>query len=136
MADKKVTKRNQGDLDLLQSMIFEWSARGAPEKGAAIARAIELEIEVPSDAIIKSMVSKENASFELSGTIPPPRAGKGSGTEEWRDYAFANLDIDEEVLNNMSKADVIALLEDAGVIDSPDTDKNTDVDTDMNIEED
>jgi hypothetical protein len=47
-------------------------------------------------------------------TAAPPRSGRGSGIEAWRQFAEANgVDTDDE----MSRDDVIAAVESAGVIE-------------------
>ncbi|MGW4028248.1 hypothetical protein ACWEFL_02830 [Streptomyces sp. NPDC004838] len=46
----------------------------------------------------------------------PPRSGRGSGVEAWREYAAQHVDADLDV-SSWSKEQVIGALEDAGVIE-------------------
>lgn len=47
-----------------------------------------------------------------SDTVPPPRAGRGSGLRPWADYATANgVEFDEDA----GRDEIVAACEDAGV---------------------
>ncbi|MEU0992002.1 hypothetical protein [Streptomyces sp. NPDC005953] len=49
-------------------------------------------------------------------TSPPPRTGRGSGAEAWREFAARHVDADLDV-SGWSKEQVISVLEEAGVIE-------------------
>ena len=111
----KKVDRDRDEVELLRSMMVEWTRRGHPEKSLQIKRAVRDGIEVGKDLVIHSMIDPDNAK-SLTGFVPPPRTGRGSGVEQWRDFAFEMTDIDEAVVDEMTREDIIALLEDEGVI--------------------
>ena len=50
----------------------------------------------------------------------PPRTGPEATTEAWRHFAAAVTDIEEEVLDNLGRGDIIDLLIDKGIINEED----------------
>lgn len=51
------------------------------------------------------------------GPVPPPRSGKGSGRDEWAEFAAAS---EVNVPDGASRDDIIAFLEERGIIDPED----------------
>ena len=50
----------------------------------------------------------------------PPRVGPGSSTFAWAEFAAAVSDIEEEVLENLGREEIIDLLIDKGIINEED----------------
>ncbi len=64
--------------------------------------------------VIKPEVS--TAGVNVSKLIIPNRNGSGSSTKAWRSFAKVTLEMDHKVIEKMSRADLVALLEEQGVI--------------------
>ena len=56
----------------------------------------------------EGVVVASEAVVEGQGTTEPPRAGEGSGTEVWREYATA---LGLEIADDASRADIIAAVD-------------------------
>jgi hypothetical protein len=49
----------------------------------------------------------------------PPRYGKGSSTDNWREFAKLVLDMEHDLIDDLGRDDLINLIEDRDVIDPP-----------------
>jgi hypothetical protein len=56
------------------------------------------------------------AEVATAVTTHPPFSGKGSGAGPWKAFAKEVSDMDDEIIDAMSKADLITVLKDKGVI--------------------
>ena len=72
--------------------------------------------------------SKVQALYKVSSIKPevktpekvydhPPFTGKGSGKGPWLAFAKKVADTDPEILESMSKSDIVTILKDKGIID-------------------
>ena len=113
MATKKNEKTAE---DRAQEAIRHWISSGDPIKARDIQRALEAGEDVdPALLNLTRVRPRAGVDMEEVGGVPP-RTGKGSGVDAWREFAKATSDMDEEVIDTMEKADIIASLESTGVI--------------------
>ena len=57
---------------------------------------------------------------------PPPRSGRGATKQAWREWAYNNSDVDQEVIDSVKKNDIIKMMEANGLIErlsTPDDDE-------------
>jgi hypothetical protein len=112
----KEVKRDEGAKGVLMDMFFEWNRRGHPEKSAAIQKCLALGVEVPREFLIPELIP-DGEGDEFEDLKPPPRAGRGSGVEEWRTFLFNNSKVEEEIVDSMSRDDIISMCEQLGLIE-------------------
>ena len=116
MRGLKPVSRDSGARDVLVSMAFEWNRTGHPEKSTAIRKCLDAGVEVPRELLIASLIP-EGEGDEFEDRKPPARSGRGSGVEEWRTFLFNNSDVEEDVVDMMSRDDVISMCEQLGLIE-------------------
>ncbi len=88
----------------------EFERTGFPEK------AQRLELLVEEGASFKEIDALITSKGQTT-TEQPPLSGKGSGTEAWRDYAKEVSDLDDEVIDDMSKEDLVEALKAQGIVE-------------------
>lgn len=111
---------NMSKLSNLDRAIYaqrEWENRGRPEKAGDIQRLINAGEEVPESLLHTSKVKPQANADAAESYSPPPRKGKGSGKEAWREFAGQVTDVEVDVLEAMDRDDVIELLVSRGVIE-------------------
>lgn len=92
----------------MNQLIREESQNGRPEIAARIRSALDRgEVyEAPGVEVVEPVEQ-------------PPLGGPGSGKVAWVEYALSVSDIDEEVLESITKDDIIAMLRANGIIPMP-----------------
>jgi hypothetical protein len=108
----------------LRHLTNEYHRTGKPEI------AYRLETEMSNDVAYDELVAKygllvpkpNKEVFKPETDIAqhlvdiPPRAGKGSGRVPWKEFAMLTTDIETDVLELMSRDELIRVLEERGVI--------------------
>lgn len=113
MATKKNEKTAE---DRAHEAIRHWITTGDPIKARDIKRALDAGEDVdPALLNLTSVRPRAGVDMEEVGGVPP-RTGKGSGVDNWREFAKSTSDMDPEVIDSMSKDDIVAALESTGVI--------------------
>ena len=80
---------------------------GRPEIAAAIKQALD------NGEYYGDIVAPEERAVLKS----PPTHGPGSGKKEWDKFALAESDLDEEIILDSTKSDLIVMLKAYGVIE-------------------
>lgn len=111
----------QEQVQQLQAMMSRADMSGHPEHALAIRRA--MSADTPFNEIVQAGDPEPVPSVRPTrkGAVPadpPPRMGTGSGAANWRAWIAAMADIDEEVAERMSRADIILFAEEENIIDS------------------
>lgn len=94
----------------------QWYMKGETRPVAEIDRLVAAGEPVPERLLNFSGVKPEKSQNDPAAYDPPPRWGKGSGIDEWRDFARKTSDIDEDVLMALDRGDIQSMLEQRGVI--------------------
>lgn len=106
------------DKDRIVTAQRHWSSKGEVQAATALARALAAD-EMPKDKSLLNLTAirpQTNIDVGEEGVEIPPRTGKGSGIENWREFAKATSSMDPDVIDEMGKPDIIENLEAAGVI--------------------
>lgn len=90
----------------------QYEKRGYPEKAAALQ--VQAENDTPFDELLGT---PEDLQEEVDSLPEPPRSGAGSGADQWRSFAKTISDMDPEVIDTMSRDEIINVLEEAELID-------------------
>lgn len=99
----------------VQDAIRYWTVNGDPIKARDINRALANGEEVPTH-LLNLTRYKPTTEVDMDEIEIPKRKGKGSALEKWQDFARATSDMDEEVIKTMTKEDIIAALEENGIV--------------------
>lgn len=116
MAEKAATedqvessKGREPTAEEVQNAIRENFRRGRPEKAFKIRALVAAGEPVTYDLLDFSGLKSEKV---VEGVLEvPPRAGKGSGVENWKEFAKTTSDLDEEVIESMNRDEIIDMLE-------------------------
>lgn len=109
---------SQDERNKIHLRIREFSITGDPISAAKLRASLEAD-EAPDPTLMAA--SGIHADIPLKTNIDleiPPRWGKGSGKDNWVEFAAVVTDIDEEVLSRMTRDDIVATLEARGNIPS------------------
>ncbi len=82
---------------------------GRPQDGSKLRQALEA-------GVYAELTDSVEAPTPAELPDPPPRGGKGSGIKKWLAYAKLVSQIDDEVLENAQKDDIVGMLEANGLI--------------------
>lgn len=93
------------------------SEAGRPEISAGIQAAIDAG-EFYEDPEVEEVAEVEQ----------PPISGPGSGKAAWVEYARSISDIDDEVLDSITREDILAMLRANGLVPMPEADEVIEVD--------
>lgn len=94
--------------------IREHSRQGNPQKAYRLRELRSSGEEVPYDLVDFSGIKSEKP---VSGKLEaPPRSGRGSGEEAWRQFAEKVSDFDMAILEAMSRDEIIEVLEKREII--------------------
>ena len=93
------------------------SRTGHPSTVQRIDLAVENELPFNKIQILyKPQNVKAEKPIPVEITDPPPRSGKGSGERAWRTFAKLVSDMDKDMIDSLSKSDIITILIDKKVI--------------------
>lgn len=106
----------------IANAIQHWHTVGHPEHAATIERAVEAGKEPHPKLMNIGSVSPERV-IDASDIEIPPRVGKGSGKDVWAEFALQVSDLEPEIVERMSRDDVIKSLEIKGIIPKDGEDK-------------
>lgn len=125
MADK--TKSDVSDQEVAD-MVRHWHRTGRPERAHQL-KGLHREGEpIPYQLLDKTGIKSEK---EVEGKLEvPPRSGRGSGIDAWKEFAAEVSDLDEAVLDKMSREEIQDFLEEREIIPPADEEENTDEDSD------
>ncbi len=103
---------------LIRQAVYDLDKRGKPEIGAKINYQVS---EGASFSALEKLWKPKTVKAEIPVADPtmaaPPLIGKGSGIVAWQNFAKEVSDMDPEVIDAMSKPDIMTVLKDKGVID-------------------
>lgn len=124
MADEPETQTKGAkvsDTDVSR-MVRHWHRVGRPENANQLKGLHAAGEPIPYQLLDKVGVKSEK---EVEGKLDiPPRSGRGSGHEAWREFAAEVSDLDEAVLDKMSREEIQEFLEERDII--PEDDDNSD----------
>lgn len=97
----------------------QWANMGYVSEQMEIQRLIAAGEEVPENLLHPR---RGNTGPQANADNPaayeaPPRSGKGSGVDNWREFALLTTEMDEDAVANMDRDDIIEVLETRGIID-------------------
>ena len=116
MADETNTRNLTDDeLEEMFTAMRLHTAKGDPVKAFAIQDHITNKTRAPKELLYFGEV---RPTGEFSGEVPdmPPRVGKGATISAWADFAKRTSDLEHEIIDSMSRDDIIRALEAQGVI--------------------
>lgn len=95
-------------------MVRHWHRIGRPERAHQLKELYRAGEDIPYQLLDKAGVKAEK---DLVGKVDvPPRTGRGSGVDSWREFAAEVSDFDQSVLDEMSRDEIIQILEDREII--------------------
>ncbi len=107
----------ESDIEQIRGAIAHWSRTGQPEHAYRLRDHLEAGTMPPANLISMGKVKPEKTiSVPLDSIVPPPRTGKGSGKAAWQEFVLSTCDIEPEVVNRMSRDDLINVAIAKGVI--------------------
>ena len=105
----------------IATAITENTNGGRPEITQRINAGVEAQL---SFTTLKKIWTPESVHPEVPVTIPedsileaPPKVGPGSSAKAWQAFAKQVSDMDHEVIDSMSRSDIVTILTDKGVIE-------------------
>lgn len=94
-----------------------WHTHGYPEKAAVIWECIQQRRKPPYNLLPGHELGiTPETTIDPSTVTIPPRYGRDATTDNWRKFALKVLDVDSAVIKTLTREDLIAILEDKGVI--------------------
>lgn len=110
MADTEKAQGREPSEEEVQHAIREQFRRGRPEKALKIRELVAAGEPIPYDLL--DFEGKLRSEKAVSGVLEaPPRSGKGSGEKNWKTFAKQTSDLDEAVIDSMSRDELIEMLE-------------------------
>ena len=100
----------------MRSMVRHWSIHGDPVKANRLRTHLEAGTK-PEAALLSDGPLKPEKNVDLESIDVPPRNGKGSTKAAWQEFALEVADVEEEVVNRMSRDEIIKMLEVKGIIE-------------------
>lgn len=109
MLKKKEESKGEHEMRVADAIRY-WTNLGDPIKARDIRRAQE-KGEAIDPALLNTGRVKPRPGVDMAEVgEAPPRTGRGSGVDNWREFAKATSDMDAEVIDTMTKDDIIAAL--------------------------
>lgn len=109
-------------IDKYWAAIRRWEERGKPEVSGEIRAALDADEALPKKVeqeLVFDVPTDVVDSFDFApADQTPPRKGQGSGDKAWREFAREFSDIDDELIDELNKKDLIQMLEVNNVIPS------------------
>ena len=105
--DQEVTEPLELTLEQRIEMTDAWREahrKGRPQDAQKYRQALD-------DGVYFEIGDDSEAPEAVELPLPPPRSGKGSGKEEWLEWALEVSDVDPEVLGAIKKVDIIKMME-------------------------
>lgn len=115
MAENTKAKKSEelSDMDVAR-MIRHWHSVGRPEHANRLKELHRAGEPIPYQLLDKVGVKSEK---EVEGKLEvPPRSGRGSGDQAWREFAAEVSDMDKAVLDKMSREEIQEFLEEREII--------------------
>jgi len=114
----------------------EYRTGGEPQKAQILAMQVEQglpfdQIKLPgdvSDARARRLALRPETTVDPSLLDVPPRHGKGSGQTVWQEFATLVSTMDEEVIDQFTRDEIIQILIDRDIIDGDKTAAEDDLD--------
>lgn len=94
-----------------------WYLKGEVMMWRDCQRALQND-EMPDKSVLNLTNVKPQTDVDMEEVEIPPRSGIGSGVAKWREFAKEVSEMDPEVIEAMSKDDLIAELETMGIIEA------------------
>ena len=109
-------------MDKLATANREYRKTGYPQKAAAIVSQMERsvpysEIEMPDSELVSETLRPETP-IDTTLIDIPPRVGPGSGHPAWAEFAGLVSDMDEEVIEQFTRNEIIEILVDRDIINA------------------
>ena len=92
----------------------EWGRKGHPDKAALLAHYFDREEMPPNDLMSFGDIKPEKRVDVLPEM--PARAGRGATKKLWKEFALATIEIEEEILERMTRDEIVMMLETKKVI--------------------
>ena len=102
----------------INKKIRYWHSVGDPGKALALRGRLKAGEMIEPGEYTGDVIFPEKSTqgADPSHLILPGRIGPGSKTDQWRNFANATADIEPAVVEKMNRADIIAILEEKGII--------------------
>lgn len=105
------------EIEQINVMARDHTRHGRPDKALRLRRLLKGPVRpIPAD-LISGSVRPVVSVYNLADLQAPPRAGKGSGKDEWATFMAAVTDTPLDVARKMDRKDIIELLESRDIID-------------------
>lgn len=123
MAEK--TKSDVSELDVGR-MVRHWHRTGRPERAHQLKELHKAGEPIPYQLLDKAGIKSEK---EVEGKLEvPPRSGRGSGVDAWKEFAAEVSDLDEAVLDKMTREEIQDFLEEREIIPAAGEEEDEDSD--------
>lgn len=97
---------------------------GKPFEAEALEGALRNDENPPASLMGKGKFKPEKSiNVPLADLVIPPRSGRGSGKNAWAELALTVMDVEPQVIEALSRDEVIDLLEARGIIGPEDEDE-------------
>ena len=107
------TRKDVGAEEIANA-IRHWVRHGRPEYSNRLRELSKTDEPIPYELLDTEGIRSEKP---VEGKLEmPPRSGRGSGQEAWAEFAQKVSDLDEAVLEKMSRDEIIELLEQREII--------------------
>jgi len=110
------------EIGAIYNKVRELRMAGEPGRAFALRDRLRAGLPIEPHEYMEDLVHPEKSTHgvDVSQLEVPARNGVGSGRLAWQDFAKLTVDMEPAVIDNMNRRDIIALLEEKGIIEVKD----------------
>lgn len=100
----------------IQNAYYYWHTHGYPEKAAVLFECMEQKRLAPANLLMLDSPIQPQTSVDPTKLDMPERAGPNATHKAWREFAKKTLEMDHEIIDTLSRDEIVKILESNKVI--------------------
>lgn len=117
-SEELTTALTDDELAAMQNAYHHWTMKGYPERAKVLWECIQQGRRAPANLLMLEPGGvRPETSVDPSTIEAPPRVGPDASAAAWKTFIKKTVDIEPEIVDRMSRKDLIAMAESKGIIE-------------------